>query len=168
LTTDAIVANIRAELKRFDPEIVVNVTTAQAVVDDALSRQQLGVTLMMIFGATALALAAIGIYGVVADAAAQRRGEIATRIALGASSRQVFWLIMLDGHRLALAGLVLGRAGAYMGGRLAASSVYAMRASDPAILITAGALGIAITLAATMIPAIRATRLDPVRALRSE
>ncbi|MGH9144179.1 MAG: ABC transporter permease [Vicinamibacterales bacterium] len=167
-TTDAVVSNIRAGLKRFDPDIVVNFTTAQAVVNETLSRQQLGVTLMFIFGATALALAAIGIYGVIADAVAQRRGEIATRIALGASTRQLFWLIMLDGHRLALIGLVLGLIGAYAGGRVVASSVYEMRASDPAILASAGALSIVITLAATMIPAIRATRLDPVCALRSD
>ena len=167
-TTDAIVSNIRAELKRFDPDIVVNFTTAQAVVNESLSRQQLGVTLMLIFGATALMLAAIGIYGVIADAAAQRRGEIATRIALGASTRQVFWLIMLDGHRLALFGLVLGLTCAYAGGRVVASSVYEMRASDPTILATAGVLAIVSTLAATTIPAIRATRLDPVHALRSD
>ncbi len=163
-----IVSNIRADLKRFDPDIVVNFTTAQAVVNESLSRQQLGVSLMLIFGATALTLAAIGIYGVLADAVAQRRGEIATRMALGASARQVFWLIMLDGHRLALVGLVLGLAGAYAGGRIVASSVYEMRASDPMILATAGILATVITLAATMIPAIRATRLDPVQALRSD
>jgi putative ABC transport system permease protein len=167
-TTDAVVSNIRADLKRFDPDIVVNFTTAEAVVSETLSRQQLGVTLMMIFGATALALAAVGIYGVIADAAAQRRGEIATRIALGASTRQVFWLIMIDGHRLALIGAVFGLAGAYAGGRVAASSVYEMRANDPAILATAAALVIVITLAATMIPALRATRVDPMRALRSD
>jgi hypothetical protein len=67
-TTDAVVSNIRAELKRFDPDIVVNCTTAEAVVSETLSRQRLGVTLMLIFGATALTLAAIGIYGVIADA----------------------------------------------------------------------------------------------------
>jgi putative ABC transport system permease protein len=171
-TTDATMSNtvwnIRAELTRFDPDIVVNFTTAQAVVNESLSRQQLGVTLMLIFGVTALMLAAIGIYGVIADAVAQRRGEIATRIALGASTRQIFWLIMLDGHRLALLGLVFGLTGAYAGGRLVASSVYEMRASDPMILATAGALAIVITVTATMIPAIRATRLDPVQALRSD
>jgi ABC-type antimicrobial peptide transport system permease subunit len=167
-TNDATISTLRTALTRFDPQIVVNFTTAQAVVDETLSRQQLGVTLMLIFGATALALAAIGIYGVIADAAAQRRGEIATRMALGASTRQVFWMIMLDGHRLASIGLFLGLAGAYAGGRVVASSVYEMRASDPAILLTAGALAVVITLVATMIPAIRATRLDPVRALRSD
>ena len=165
---EAMASTIRAELKRFDPQVVVNVTTARAIVDDTLSRQQLGVTLMLIFGATALTLAAIGIYGVIADAAAQRRGEIATRVALGASGRQIFWLIMVDGHRLAAIGLVLGLGAAYAGGRVVASSVFAMRAADPAILASAGAIALLITLVATMIPAIRATRQDPVRALRAD
>jgi ABC-type antimicrobial peptide transport system permease subunit len=155
-------------LKRFDPQIVANFTTAEAIVADTLSRQQLGVTLMLIFGATALALAAIGIYGVIADGVAQRRGEIATRIALGASGRDVFWLIMADGQRLALAGLALGLAIAYAGGRIVASSVFEMRAADPEILVTAAVIAAAITVAATMIPALKASRIDPIRSLRSE
>jgi putative ABC transport system permease protein len=160
------VSNIRAELKRFDPQIVATFTTGDAIVAETLSRQQLGVTLMLIFGATALALAAIGIYGVMADGVAQRSGEIATRIALGASGRQVFWLIMSDGQRLALAGLVLGLATAYAGGRVVASSVFEMRAADAAVLVTSAAIAAAIAVAATMIPALKASRIDPLRVLR--
>jgi ABC-type antimicrobial peptide transport system permease subunit len=160
-------STVRDELKRFDPQTVVGITTGQAIVDEALSRQQLGVTLMLIFGATAVILAAIGIYGVIADGVAQRRGEIATRIALGASRRQVFWLIMLAGNRLAVIGLVFGLAVAYAGGRVVASSVFEMRAADPAVLGSAGAIALLIAVAATMIPAMRAARQDPVRALRS-
>jgi ABC-type antimicrobial peptide transport system permease subunit len=165
---DTIVSNIRAELTRFDPLIVANFTTGDAIVAETLSRQQLGVTLMLIFGATALALAGIGIYGVMADGVAQRSGEIATRIALGASGPQVFWLVMSGGQCLALAGLVLGLAGAYAGGRVVASSIFEMRAADPGILGTAAAIAAAIAVAATMIPALKASRVDPVRALRSE
>jgi putative ABC transport system permease protein len=79
---EALVSNIRAELTRFDPQIVMAFTTGEAIVAGTLSRQQLGMTLMLIFGATALALAAIGIYGVVADGVARRRGELATRVAV--------------------------------------------------------------------------------------
>ena len=165
---DALIANIRAELKKFDPQAIVDVTSAEAILNETLSRQQLGMTLMLIFGVTALTLAAIGIYGVIADAAAQRRGEIATRMALGASGRQVFWLIMSDAQRLAIAGLVLGLATAYAAGRVVAHSVFAMRAADPMVLGAAGALAAVITLAATIIPAVKATRIDPMRALRSE
>ncbi|HWF84104.1 MAG TPA: ADOP family duplicated permease [Vicinamibacterales bacterium] len=165
---DALVSSVRDALKRFDPQLILAFTTAPEIVAETLSRQQLGMTLMLIFGATALALAAIGVYGVIAYAAAQRSGEIATRIALGASGRHVFWLMMNAGQRLALAGLLLGLATAYAGGRVVASSVFEMRAADPTVLIAACALVAGMTFAATMIPAIRATRLDPVRALRSE
>jgi putative ABC transport system permease protein len=165
---ETFVSNIRAELTRFDPQIVATFTTADAIVAETMSRQQLGVTLMLIFGATALALAAIGIYGVIADGVAQRRGEIATRIALGASERQVFWLVMSGGQRLALAGLVLGLGAAYAGGRVVSSSVFEMRAADPGILVTAAAIVAAITVAATMIPALKARRVDPARVLRSQ
>jgi ABC-type antimicrobial peptide transport system permease subunit len=165
---ETFVSNIRAELTRFDPQIVATFTTADAIVAETMSRQQLGVTLMLIFGATALALAAIGIYGVIADGVAQRRGEIATRIALGASERQVFWLVMSGGQRLALAGLVLGLGAAYAGGRVVSSSVFEMRAADPGILVTAAAIVAATTVAATMIPALKASRVDPARVLRSQ
>lgn len=165
---DALVSSIRAELKRFDPQLMVAFTTAPQIVAETVSRQQLGMTLMLIFGVTALALAAIGIYGVIAYAAAQRSGEIATRIALGASARHVFWLMMSAGQRLALAGLFLGLAAAYAAGRAVASSVFEMRAADPVVLIAASAIVAGVTFAATTVPAIRASRLDPVRALRSE
>ncbi len=86
----ALIPQIRAALIEFDSSLSANFMTSEAVIDAALKRQELGMTLMMVFGATALTLAAIGLYGVIAYAAAQRRGELATRIALGASGRQVF------------------------------------------------------------------------------
>lgn len=159
---------IRAELARFDSQLTVAFTTGSDIVASTVSRQELGMTLMLIFGATALTLAAIGIYGIVAYTAAQRRGEIATRIALGASPGVIFRLLMAAGARLALAGLVLGIAAAYVAGRAAATSVFAMRAADPIVLTGSAAVVLAVAFAATTIPALRASRLDPVRALRSE
>ena len=125
-------------------------------------------TLMLVFGAMALALAAVGIYGVIAYSVEQRRTELATRIALGAPSGQVFRMLLSTGQQLALVGVVIGLAAAYAGGRVVASYLYAMRAADPLVLISAGAIVTAVTMAATMIPAVRASRVDPVRALRSE
>jgi putative ABC transport system permease protein len=159
---------IRTELKRFDPQLTTTFTTAPEIVAQTLSRQELGMTLMLIFGATALMLAAIGIYGIIAYVAAQRRGEIATRLALGASGPHVFWLMMSAGQRLAAVGVVLGLAAAYAGGRAAASSVFEMRAADPIVLVAAGAAVATVTFVATMVPAFRASRLDPARALRAE
>jgi hypothetical protein len=165
---EALISRIREELKRFDPQLIVAFATAPEIVAETWSRQELGMTLMLIFGATALALAAIGIYGVIAYAAAQRSGELATRLALGASTRHVFWLMMSAGQKLALGGLILGLVAAFAGGRVVASYVFAMRASDPIVLAAASIVVFAVTVLATMIPAIRASRLDPVRALRSE
>jgi putative ABC transport system permease protein len=164
----ALESNIRSALTAVDPLVMISFTTAPAIVAETLSRQRLGMTLMLIFGVLALVLAAIGIYGVIAYASAQRRDEIATRIALGASGRQVFWLMMSAGQRLALGGVAIGLALAYASGRLVASNVYAMRAGDPLILFTAGAIVALVTFAATMIPSIKASRLDPVQALRGE
>jgi ABC-type antimicrobial peptide transport system permease subunit len=125
-------------------------------------------TLMLLFGAVALTLAAIGIYGVIAYAAAQRRAEIATRLALGASRWDVFRLMMGSGQQLGLAGIIAGLALAYVGGRIVASSVFEMRASDPIVLISACAAVACVTAVAVAIPAVRACRIDPGRALKGE
>ena len=163
---EALIPQIQDALKAFDPSLAATFTTSEAVVGNTLKRQQLGMTLMLVFGATALALAAIGLYGVIAYAAAQRRGELATRIALGASGQQVFWLMMSGGQRLMAIGVLLGLVLAYAAGRIVSGSVFAMRAADPVVLLTAGALVAAVAWIATMIPAVRASRQDPVSALR--
>jgi putative ABC transport system permease protein len=125
-------------------------------------------TLMLVFGAMALALAGVGIYGVIAYAVEQRQTELATRIALGAPSGHVFRMLLGTGQKLAIGGVVIGLATAYAVGRVVATYLYAMQAADPIVLISAGLIVAAVTMAATMIPAVRASRLDPVRALRSE
>ncbi|HET7619849.1 MAG TPA: ADOP family duplicated permease [Vicinamibacterales bacterium] len=165
---EALIAVLREALRRFDPGSILTFTPAAAIVGATLERQQLGMTLMVIFGAIALALAAIGIYGVIAYASAQRRGEMATRMALGASRWDVFSLVMASGRRFGVLGLLLGVAVAYAGGRIIAGSVFGMRPSDPLILAGACAIVGAVTVAATAIPALALSRLDPSRALRSE
>ncbi len=165
---EAVFANIRAELRRFDPQMLVGFSTAPEIVGATLARQELGMTLMLIFGGTALALAAIGIYGMIAYTSAQRSADLATRIALGASGRHVFWLVTSAGQRLVGAGLLIGLATAYSVGRLVASNVFAMRAADPIVLPAAAAIVATVAILATMVPAIRASRLNPIRALRSE
>lgn len=164
----ALESGLRSTLTAFDPLMMVSFSTAPEIVEATLTRQRLGMTLMLIFGGLALVLAAVGIYGVIAYAVAQRREEMATRIALGSSAGQVFWLVMGGGQRLAIIGVLLGLGGAYAGGRLVASRVYDMRAADPLILLTAAMIVAAVALLATMIPAVRASRIDAARALRSE
>jgi len=162
----ALEPGLRSALTAFDPLLMMTATTAPEIVETTLRRQRLGMTLMLIFGALALGLAAIGIYGVIAYASAQRREEFATRIALGASAGSVFRLVLGSGQRLAMAGVGLGLAGAYAGGRLVASRVYAMRADDPLVLFAAAIVVAAVALVATIVPALRASRIDPIRAMR--
>ncbi|HEV3058462.1 MAG TPA: ABC transporter permease [Vicinamibacterales bacterium] len=164
----AMAATVRGEISHLEPQLAVDVETASHLLASTLTRQQLGMTLMLLFGATALVLAAVGIYGVIAYASAQRLGEIATRVALGATPRQAFWLLMRRGQWLATAGVLIGLAGAYTGGRAVAGLVYGIHASDPIVLATATLVVVAITWIATAIPAHRAAHVDPILALRGE
>jgi len=159
---------VHDELTRLEPQLAIDVDTASNVVAATLTRNQLGMTLMLVFGVTALVLAAVGIYGVIAYVSALRLGEIATLLALGATPSQVFWLLMRRGQWLAAAGIIVGIAAAYAGGRAAGSLVYGIRATDPMVLATSTIVVGAITLVATAIPARQAARNDPVSALRSE
>jgi predicted permease len=152
---------VREEVRKLDPQIAVEFERVTDLVSGTIRRQQLGMTLMLIFGVVAVLLAAVGIYGVVAYAVSERRGEMATRLALGATPRSVFWLVMKQGATLALIGTAIGLVVAYLSGRIVASQIYLIRASDP--LMLAGAIVVVGSLAglATMIPAWRASRLDP-------
>jgi ABC-type antimicrobial peptide transport system permease subunit len=161
-------AAIRSEVRQLDPQIAVEFQLVSDVVAGTLRRQQLGMTLMLIFGAVAILLAAVGIYGVVAYAVSQRRNEMATRLALGATPGSVFRLVMQHGALLALAGTLIGLTVAYLSGRVVASQVYAIRASDPLMLGGAIVIVGAIAALATMIPAWRASRLAPSGVLHSE
>jgi len=161
-------AAIRGELRQFDPQIAIDFERVDDLVSATLSRQQLGMTLMLIFGASAILLAAVGIYGVVAYAVSQRRGEMATRLALGATPGSVFLLVMRQGALLAVAGTGIGLAIAYLSGRVVASQIYAIRASDPLMLGAAIVLVAGITALATMIPAWRASRLAPSGVLHND
>jgi putative ABC transport system permease protein len=159
---------IREGIRKADPQMAVDFELATDVVASTIRRQQLGMTLMLIFGSVAVVLAAVGIYGVVAYAGAERRNEMATRLALGASPGSVFWLVMKQGGVLTLIGTAIGLVTAYLSGRIVASQIYAIRASDPLTLAVAIALVVAIAIVATMIPAWRISRLNPARVLHPE
>jgi ABC-type antimicrobial peptide transport system permease subunit len=159
---------IRSEVRQIDPQIAVEFELVQELVSGTLRRQQLGMTLMLIFGGVAILLAAVGIYGVVAYAVSQRRGEMATRLALGATPGSVFILVMRHGAILAGAGTLIGLLIAYLSGQVVASQVYAVRASDPLMLGAAIAIVGGITAFATMIPAWRASRLAPSGVLQGD
>jgi ABC-type antimicrobial peptide transport system permease subunit len=161
-------ATVRGEVARLEPQLAFDVDTVPHLVASTLTRQQLGMALMLIFGATALVLAAVGIYGVIAYTVAQRLGEIATRLALGATPTQVFWLLMRRGQWLAAAGVAIGLGAALAGGRTVAGLVYGIHAFDPVVLAAATGVVVLIAWIATAIPARRASQVDPILALRGE
>ena len=159
---------IRAEVRKINPTMALDFELASDLVAGTLRRQELGMALMLTFGAIAIVLAAVGIYGVVSYAGSLRREEMATRLALGASPRSVFLLVMRQGAMLGLVGAAIGVGLAYFSGQVISNRVYAIRASDPLILASATLLIVAITFLATTIPAARAARLNPANALQSE
>jgi putative ABC transport system permease protein len=159
---------VRREVQQADPQIAVEFDRLSDLVSATIRRQQLGMTLMLIFGGVAILLAAVGIYGVVAYAVSQRKGEMATRLALGATPGGVFWLIMKHGAAIGAIGIVAGLGVAYLSGRIVASQVYAVRASDPLMLGAAIAIVAVITTVATAIPAWRAARLRPSGVLHTD
>ena len=144
---------IREEVRKLNPTMALDFELASDLVGGTLRRQELGMTLMLVFGAIAIVLAAVGIYGVVSYAGSLRREEMATRLALGASPRSVFVLVMRQGVTLGLVGAAIGLTLTYFSGQVISNRVYAIRASDPLILGIATLLITAITLLATTIPA---------------
>ena len=159
---------IRTEVRKLNPTMALDFELASDVIGGTLSRQELGMTLMLVFGGIAIVLAAVGIYGVVSYAGSLRREEMATRLALGASPRSVFLLVMRQGATLGVIGAAIGVGLAYFSGQVVSNRVYAIKASDPVILTIATLLITAITVLASTIPATRASRLNPASALQSE
>jgi hypothetical protein len=164
----ALIPQVRAEVQMMDPQLAFTVEPVTEVVAATLTRQKLGTTLMLLFGVVALLLAAIGIYGMIAYSSAERHSEVATRMALGATRASIFWLLTRQGLIVAASGAVIGAAIADAAGRLASSWLYAVRPSDPWILASALVVVVGVTLIATLIPAKRAARIDPVPLLRLE
>jgi predicted permease len=142
--------------------------TLEEHVDRSLVRERLLSELSGFFGAVALALAAIGLYGILAYAVERRRQEMGIRMALGATAREVERMLLGEALRLAAIGLLAGLPLAYGAGRLVESFLYGLTPGDPWTLAGASALLIAIALAAAYVPARRASRIDPMTALRQE
>jgi predicted permease len=160
---------IRAEMKSLDPALPpANFRTIESLVSNAVARPRFSAVLLGLFAATALVLTAIGLYGVVAHATAQRTREIGIRIALGAGGRNVLALVIRQGMWPALLGLAIGLAGALALTRLLTNQLYEVKPTDPLTFVTAAAVLLLVALAACYVPARRATRIDPMTALRYE
>ena len=165
----SLIPAIRDEVAAIDRDIsLYAVKTMSEQITSTLWQQRMAAGLIGIFGALALVLAAIGIYGVVSHWVAARTREIGIRMALGADARAVMRMILRQGFVLALMGVGAGLAGALALTRLMSSLLYGVSATDPLTFLLSGALLIGVALAAGFVPARRATRVDPMIALRCE
>lgn len=168
-TADALANSLRNSIAGLDPDLpVYRIRTARAAVDQGLGSISLLGSLLGAFAAVGLILAAIGIYGVVSYTVVQRTGELGIRMALGAQTRDVLWLVLGKGAVLVLIGTFLGGLGAYGVSRLLISLIPSLPTRDPLILAITAIVLVAIALIACYVPARRATRVDPLVALRSE
>jgi ABC-type antimicrobial peptide transport system permease subunit len=162
-------ASIQRELRVASGGLpVAHIRLMEQVRVEATASSNFNMMLFNIFAGIAVLLAAIGIYGVMVYAVQQRTQEIGVRMALGASPRDVLRMVVRQGMRLALIGVLIGLVGAWALTPLMASLLYGVKASDPVVLISVAVLLSAVALVASVIPARRATRVDPVLALRLE
>ena len=169
LKLDAVTKAVQSALNTVNPGLAIAAPqTMEAVVAQALGQARLMTWLLGIFAGVALLLASIGIYGAVAYTVEQRTGEIGVRMALGAQTRDVLRLIINQGMRPVVIGLAIGIMAAFALGRLLSSQLFEVSAHNPVLLGGATILLAAIALLACLLPARRATLVDPVQALRTE
>jgi predicted permease len=164
-----VIAGIHRELREMDPNIpVLRVRTMDEYLNDALARERLIAFLSGFFGIVALGLASVGLYGVMAYAVTRRTREVGIRMALGAQRGDVTRMIVCESLAPVLIGVFIGLVGALALIRLVASLLYGVAPRDPSSIVLAVAVMLAVSLLATAIPARRATRVDPMVALRYE
>jgi putative ABC transport system permease protein len=164
-----VIEPVRRALASIDPALpFTEINTMSEEVDASLAPERMTAALASIFGAVAAALAAIGIYGLLAYAVAQRRREIGIRMAIGARSADIAAMIGGQAVAMAAAGITLGLGAAFLAAPWIRSLLYGVAPADPISLVTAALFVIAVSAAATAIPAARATRIEPAIALREE
>jgi len=149
-------------------QVIYNLSTMDSIISGSLAARRFSMILLGLFAAVALLLASVGIYGVISCLVGQRTREIGIRLALGAQPSDVLRLVMRQGMRMALAGVAIGGAAALALARLMSKMLYGVGASDPLTLLGVAAVLGLMALAACYIPARRATRVDPMAALRTE
>jgi putative ABC transport system permease protein len=160
---------VRSALSRVDPALpIIQPATMNEVIDQSLGQRRLTMTLLGVFAAIALVLAMVGIYGAVAYTVEQRTGEIGVRMALGAQTADVLRLVVRQGMSPVIIGLVLGVAAALALGRLLTTQLYEVSASNPVLLGATSVTLAIVALLACLIPARRASLVNPIDALRTE
>jgi putative ABC transport system permease protein len=166
---EATLGIVRSGLNKIDNGLpILQPNTLDAIVTQSLGQERLTMTLLGVFAGIAVLLAVVGIYGAVAYTVEQRTGEIGVRMALGAQTRDVLRLVVRQGMNPVILGLIIGLAGTFAVGRLLTAQLYQISPYNPLLL---GATAIVLALAALLaclIPARRATHVDPIQALRTE
>ena len=167
--TSGLVEEVKNQVWSLDSQIPVSdVHTMDELMAVSLAQQRFNMLLLGLFAALALILAAVGIYGAMAYVVSQRTHEIGIRTALGAQRRDVLRLVMGDGAKIALFGIAIGIVGALALTRLMAGLLFDVKPTDPATFAAVAILLALVALAACYLPALRATRVDPMVALRYE
>jgi putative ABC transport system permease protein len=162
-----IIVPVQREIHAVAPQIVVSdPRTGREIIDGGLFGPRLGVALLSVFGLLALGLANIGLYGILAYSVNQRKREIGLRMALGAAQASVLRLILKQGMSLVMTGVLIGFAAALLVGRLVSRMLYGVSAGDPVSVAGAAVVLVAVALLACYLPARRASRVDPLVALR--
>ena len=160
---------IRNAISDFDKDLAVSrVQTMTEVLDDSVAGPRFNMTLLAVFAGVAMVLAAVGIYGILSYSVAQRTHEIGVRMALGARAADVLKLVVGQGLKLTLAGVAIGLGAAFAVTRVMESLLFDVSATDPLTFIAIALLLVGVALVASFIPARRATRVDPIIALRYE
>ena len=166
---ESLAPEVRAALSAYDSGIPNReFYELERLVDDAVAPRRLITRLLGFFSTLALTLAGLGLYGVIAYSVVQRTQEIGIRMAIGAQRRDVLQLILRGGLKLVATGIVAGLAGAFVLSRVLQSLLFGVTAHDPFVFAGDAALLLAVATVACLLPALRATRVDPLVALRTE
>lgn len=165
-TPESVINTLRSKVAAINPELpVYSVHTMMELMDQSLVGRRVPMLIATAFAVVALFLSAIGVYGVLAYQVAQRRREIGIRMALGSTAREVFGLVLGDGLKIAAVGLVVGLAGTWFVGEAMRSQLYAVAPHDMRVIAAVSLVLTLVAVAATVIPARRASRVDPLTAL---
>jgi putative ABC transport system permease protein len=165
----AALPSVRAAVRSVDPELpLANVNTMEKLIESSTGQRRFAMMLLIGFSLLAMTLASIGLYGVMSYTVSQRSRELGVRLALGADSRDVLGLVLVQGLRLALAGVVIGLVAAFAVTRVMKNMLFGLSSTDPLTFVVISLLLVAVALVASYLPALRATRVDPVVALRTE
>jgi putative ABC transport system permease protein len=164
-----LVKGLATAVNVVDPDVpIAGVKTMDEILGESLAVDRLGTLLFASFAVLGLVLSAIGIYGVMAFAVTQRTQEFGVRLALGAQRSRVIKLVLKEGSLLALIGALIGLAGAYLTGRALQSTLYGVEALDVYAFLVVAVVLLCAAMIASLLPALRASRVDPIEALRSE